>query len=383
MKKNVALVGVSGYGAVHLRNLVKLVEKGVINLVAAVIINPDDVAEAIATLKEKNCKIFSSTSEMYQECSQIDLVCLPVGIPMHRILTEEALAHGCNVFVEKPVASSMEDIQSMSRAAESSDGKFIAIGFQNIYETGSQKLKQLLLDGAIGKIKSISAVAIGGRPDQYYSRNNWAGKLKSANGVFILDSPANNAFAHHLNLELFFAGETFESSASVKSVEAELYRARPEIENFDTCAFRTKTESGIDILTLFSHASDQNLGQFIKVEGEKGVANWQQTGIFQIVSNSGETIYEYNTAEELLEKMFGDVIKRLTDDNQFVCTLDIAAKQTEVIEKLYKEATIVDLTTNVTRAEGNGQYIIKDLYEIFEKCYAENRLPKELNIELS
>ena len=67
-----------------------------------------------------------------------------------------------------------------------------------------------------------------------------------------LDSVASNATAHYLHNMFYVLGDSVEKSAKpVKWLPS--YRANP-IENFDTAAIRAKTEEGVEILFLTTHA---------------------------------------------------------------------------------------------------------------------------------
>ena len=86
----------------------------------------------------------------------------------------------------------------------------------------------------------------------YYNRNDWAGRIKSDSGEWVLDSPANNAMAHYLHNALYVLGETPTTSARPISVQAELYRANP-IENYDAAVLRVMTDKNVEVLFYGAH----------------------------------------------------------------------------------------------------------------------------------
>ena len=105
MKAQVALIGVSGFGKHHLMQLQKLVETGKIDLAAAVVINPEEVAEQLEVLKKLQTRVYPDAETFFRnEAGRIDLVCLPTGIGSHEFLTVSALEAGMNVLVEKPAS---------------------------------------------------------------------------------------------------------------------------------------------------------------------------------------------------------------------------------------------------------------------------------------
>ena len=52
MKIKVALIGISGYGRVHFNQMRQLVECGLAEIAAAVVINPDQVQNELAVFRE-------------------------------------------------------------------------------------------------------------------------------------------------------------------------------------------------------------------------------------------------------------------------------------------------------------------------------------------
>src|SRR5207248_1885474 len=158
-----------------------------------------------------------------------------------------------------------DDLDSMRAAAEMA-GLTLAFGYQDIYLPITMQLKRAILDGRLGKVQS-GAVHMGWpRGKRYYDRATWAGKFKRGD-VWVMDSPANNAMAHYINLPLFLMGPSPLESAQPVAVEAELYRANPTIENFDTISMRVHLEGGATLLVNQTHACIGGSGP-ITIRGE-------------------------------------------------------------------------------------------------------------------
>ena len=379
MAIKIGLIGVSGYGRAHLNNILNLISKGAAELTAAVIINPEQVQDVIKMLEGMGTKIYPSTDAMFAELSgKLDLVCIPTGIAFHEPMTIQALASGANVLVEKPAAGTADAVRRMMDAEAKSD-KFVAVGFQHTYAREVQFIKQYLLGKRLGNIRKIICTGIWPRTDQYYARNNWAGKMFAVDGTPIYDSPINNAFAHYLNLELFFAGDAFAKSAHAVSIEGNLYRARKSIETFDTCAVRFNTESGIEIVTILTHTSEVNVDPTIRIECEKGEVYWQVNGTWNIRNANGEVLYA-GKVETPHGDMFMDMVRKASGENTFCCPLSVAIEHTSCIEMLSKQLQPVELTESVTRRETDGQLILDNVVEVFAECLRTGKLPAELGV---
>lgn len=379
MKIKVGLIGVSGYGSTHFHHLRKQVAAGRADLAAAVVINPQQVPNELAILSEMGSEIFPSTDAMFEKLDgKLDLVCIPTGIAFHEKMTEQALNAGANVLVEKPAAGSCDAVARMMDSEQRS-GRFVAVGFQHIYAREIQFIKQYLISGRLGAVRRIFCHGIWPRADQYYARNNWAGKIAAADGTPIWDSPINNAFAHYLNLELFLAGVSFEKSAHAVSVEGILYRARKSIETFDSCALRFQTAAGIPLTILLSHTAAQGDDPEIRIDCEKGSVYWKVNGTWNICADNGRLLYS-GVVEAPHEDMFRDVISKVRCGNIFCCPLSIAAEHTTCIEMLSKQLTPVELTENVTRIEESGQLVLDQVGPVFAECGRRNCLPSEMGV---
>ena len=196
------LLAFSGFGNVHYSDLMREVEVGNCKIIAATVINQDDEVEKCEKLKSLGTILYADYNEMLEKHKgEIDLCCIPTGISMHAPMSIAAMRYGANVFVEKPVAATIQEVLEMKQV-EAETGKFCAIGYQHIYLPNVRQAKELILSGGIGKLKSIRVKGLWPRDEKYYNRNNWAGTIR-ANGEWVLDSPFNNALSHYLNLGLF------------------------------------------------------------------------------------------------------------------------------------------------------------------------------------
>ncbi|MCC6416053.1 MAG: Gfo/Idh/MocA family oxidoreductase, partial [Opitutaceae bacterium] len=143
-----ALIGVSGYARIYLQLIRESLARSEIKLVAAVVINAQEEAAIVAELTGLGGAIYGDYRTMLaEERGRIDLCMIPTGIHWHAEMTIAALRAGANVLVEKPLAATLADAEAIARASSES-GKFVAVGFQDYYESATQWLKQRVHDGA-------------------------------------------------------------------------------------------------------------------------------------------------------------------------------------------------------------------------------------------
>jgi predicted dehydrogenase len=243
-----------------------------------------------------------------------------------------------NVLVEKPLAGSVADTAAIRRA-EKESGRWVAVGFQDLYSLESHWLKTQLLAGSIGKIESIRMIGQWPRSRSYFARNHWAGRLE-ADGAAVLDSPLNNAFAHFVNLSLFFAGGSAHESADIRLKSVELYRAH-HIETFDTAIVSGATDGGIELWFGVSHASGINREPEIYLQGSRGRAEWWHEQRCIVVDTAGHRqVFPLPSTDDSRQLMFSAVLARLNDPAAFVCNTEIAEKHTRFIEAIHQAGPV-------------------------------------------
>ena len=80
------------------------------------------------------------------------------------------------------------------------------------------------------------------------------------------------------------------------------------------------------------------------------------------------------------DDMFMDVIRRISGEERFLCSLAIAREHTNCIEMLSEKLQPVELKECVSRRESDGQYLIDGIPEVFDRCFARDQLPEEIGV---
>ncbi len=338
-RPRVGLIGVAGYALTYLRLAVELHTAGRIQLCAAVVIDPREQGAAIAELQRCGAAIYDDYQVMLaRHQGALDLCLIPTGIGWHKQMTLAALAAGANVLVEKPLAGSLADAQAI-RDAEQASRRFVAVGFQDLYTDEIHRLKAGLAAGIIGSLTSIRMLGLWPRNAEYYSRNDWAGRLFT-DGVAVHDSPLNNAFAHFAMLCLFFAGSAPLHAARVVRCTAELLRAHA-IESFDTAVIQAELEGNLPLWIGVSHACDSAYDPEIVIEGSLGRIAWRHEGECVLTPTQGPTvILPVQKNDDARRTMFSKVVERLHDTKVFVCRPDLAELHADLIAKIHATADI-------------------------------------------
>jgi predicted dehydrogenase len=331
------VIGLGGYGLVHI-DAVKWLESKGLGVLSGVVALPVDRAQKpglVESLRERNVALYENVDHFFTAgLETADVLTVPVGISMHVPISIRALRAGLHVYCEKPVAATVPEVDRLM-AAGSESGRLVAIGFQHITSNSMQQLKARICDGRLGRAVSILLMCGWPRSVQYYTRNEWAGRLRLGND-WILDSPANNAHAHYLLNTLYLSSTGRDTTGTPVALQAELYRANP-IESADTVQVRLKTEQGTLVFVTLSHANEKPTGPFMEIECENGRATWR--------SDEGKTVVTYRDgAREEFDNCthdkwrfdgFSDLVEAILDHRPPRCTPAIARPQTVAIHAMH------------------------------------------------
>lgn len=328
-----------------------------------------------------NIPVYDTMEKFYsRHTADLAIICTPTFLHCEQSIC--ALSYGSNVLCEKPAAPNVREVEEMLKA-EKKYGRFIAIGYQWSYSDAMQKLKADILKGVLGKPEHFKTAISWPRDIAYYKRGGgWGGKIKK-DGKLLLDSIASNACAHYLHNMFFLLGDTMETSASVEKVQAECYRAN-EIENFDTCCIKMKTQSGTELFFAATHAANRNRNPEFIYTFQNGKVFFAQDEGSQIVAEFHDGSKKiYGDPFENDFKKLQDCIDAVKNETVPICTAKTALPHVELIETIYKTTPIYRFSQEHIRFdhEKNAVYV-HGLFENFYNAYEKGVLFSELNSEI-
>jgi predicted dehydrogenase len=366
---------VGGYGTIYLQELLQNAAERGVKLVAGIDPYPERAAMS-DELKQAHIPLFADLETFFRNESA-DLVILASPIHLHAPQTCLALAHGAHVLCEKPLAGSLADARLMMEAEQKS-GKRVAIGYQWSFSDAVLALKRDILAGRLGRPRQLNTVLLWSRSQAYYQRNDWAGRVRSTDGAWVLDSPVNNATAHYLHNMLFLLGGALDESACPVRLQAELYRANA-IENYDTAALRLVMDGGAELLFLTTHAVLEVRGPLIQYEFDEAVVEYApEIPQFRVRFRNG-TAKSYGSPGVTEYNKLWQMVQVARAGGPVVCGLRTALPHLLCVTAA-QEAPVVDFPRGTLRMEeeGEGRTVWVDgLAEVFMECYQSNRLPSE------
>ena len=109
-------------------------------------------------------KVYDSIEECIMD-SNVDVVIICTPNRTHAAIAIQALAKGRHVICEKPMAVTMRECQQMVKAAKCNN-RILLIGMQERYTQTHQLARNMILEGAIGKVLGFQAIFAHGGPEK-------------------------------------------------------------------------------------------------------------------------------------------------------------------------------------------------------------------------
>lgn len=108
-----------------------------------------------------------------------DLAVIDTYYGNHAVCAQAALEAGCHVFIEKPIATTLPQLESLRRAYEKAGTQLTAM-FNYRYVGSFYRAWQLIQEGAIGEVRLLNgqkSYKMGTRPDFTHSRDTYGGTI--------------------------------------------------------------------------------------------------------------------------------------------------------------------------------------------------------------
>jgi predicted dehydrogenase len=326
--RRVAVAGVHGHGASHVRNVTRLAASGRAELVGVA-----DPQPAV----DRSVPAFGSLEELLA-ATDVDVVIISTPIQTHVPLAELAMRTGADVLLEKPPTASLAEFEHLS-VVVAETGRACQVGFQAQASEATLMLASMVAEGRLGEIRGISAVGKWVRTAKYFQRARWAGR-RTLDGVAVVDGAVTNPLAHATAAALLLDGST--RADDVRSVETELYRANP-IESDDTSTVRIVTSRGTTILIAVTLCAMEQLEPAVIVHGSEGHA---------VLRYASDTLGDakYGRAD-LLENLLAH---RVDPGVPLYVPLAATGGFTRVVEAVRTAADPVEIPDRLVRWEGAG-----------------------------
>ncbi|WP_368497685.1 Gfo/Idh/MocA family protein [Herbiconiux sp. A18JL235] len=289
-RRAVALVGASGYGRRHLDELLDLHRAGSIEVCAvvdtALPAGIGELAELAGLVAESGAHPYLG-GDLAEALRSREPTTVVIATPphTHAALAEQALAAGCSVYLEKPPVPLLADLH---RLLERASGRRFEVGFQQTPAVVAT-VTDALLAHPLGAVERITGFGALQRPDSYYTRSRWAGRLE-LDGRAVFDGALFNPLAHVVHAALAIAS-SIDPAWALDSLEAQLGSVRA-IQCDDLAAVGARSIDGPEVFAIGTTAADRVIEPSVLVVGERGRLRVRLRDLATTVSVDGEDPFE-------------------------------------------------------------------------------------------
>lgn len=197
-----AVIGCGHIGKRHAEMVTRNTEA---ELVALVDVKP---ASDLGTI-QSGIPLFSSIKELFAANLEIDVVniCTPNGYHAEQsLIALEAFKH---IVIEKPMALSKSDAESVIFKALHVHKHVFAV-MQNRYSPPSKWIKDLISSGKLGKIFMVQLNCYWNRDDRYYKPDSWHGSKELDGGTLFTQ------FSHFIDIMYWLFGDIKHINSKIK-----------------------------------------------------------------------------------------------------------------------------------------------------------------------
>jgi predicted dehydrogenase len=162
-------IGFVGLGWIGRKRLDALTAAGGADIEVAALIDSDTERLRAAAMLHPDASVGPTVDALLDEDLDAVVIATPNGLHAHQAIA--CLEHGLAVFCQKPLATTLSDVQRVLAAARAAD-RLLGIDFCYRHITGMHELRRRLMSGAIGDVVAVSLVfhnAYG--PDKSWCRN--------------------------------------------------------------------------------------------------------------------------------------------------------------------------------------------------------------------
>jgi predicted dehydrogenase len=211
---NFGIIGGGGISETHARAVTELEGLQVAALVGD---NPDKVLG----LGDKYGGVAYTSLTEFLEHKPLDAVIIGSPSGLHAQQGIECARHGLHVLTEKPIDVTVAAADALIEACTRNNVK-LAVCYQDRFASDSNRLRELITNGWLGKLILVSGRVKWYRPPEYYNNSRWRGRLSLDGGGALM-----NQGIHTIDLLLWLLGD-------VKRVYAKSLTALHDIESEDT-----------------------------------------------------------------------------------------------------------------------------------------------------
>jgi len=312
-----------------------------------------------------NVKPYRDVEEMIaREGVQALAICTPH--PLHAYHAVKAAKAGVHILIEKPLASSLEDCDTILYAAKE-NGVKVGMVSQRRFYAPCARVKKAIEDGKLGRPILGSVAMYGWRDEAYYRSDPWRGSWQGEGGGVLV-----NQAPHQLDLLQWYMGPIEELFGFWANLN------HPYIEVEDTAVAVLRFKNGALGNIVVSNSQNPALYGRVYVHGSNGASIGVQTdggamfiaGMSNITEPPINDLWTVPGEEELLKKW-------QKEDSDFFLSINPIEYYHQLQISEFLKAVMAGRASAVPGEEG------RKTVEIFEALYRSQRDRKPIKFPLT
>lgn len=269
-----------------------------------------------------------------------ELVSICTESGSHAAIALECISMGVNIIVEKPIALSLEDADTIIKAAKKNGVKVCAC-HQNRFNKSVLKIREAIDQGRFGKLFYGTAHIRWNRAETYYKSALWRGTWEMDGGALM------NQCIHNIDLLRWMLGSEI---SEVFAYTDNLNHSYIEAEDLGIALIKFKN-GAYGILEGTTNIYPRNLEETLYLFGEKGtvkaggssvniIEEWHFADLFDDAEEVKKTFHENppNIYGFGHTPLFADVILAIKKDRQPKVTAEDGKRALELVLAIYKSA---------------------------------------------
>ena len=293
--------------------------------------NKYEFAESFA--QKRGVRAFNDYFDMLS-CPEIDVICICTPSCFHAQNAIDALNHSKHVVLEKPMALSTKDADLIIETCNKT-GKLLTVISQLRFSEDILRVKNLISDGALGKITLCELNMRYYRSPEYYSSSPWRGKLAFDGGGALM-----NQGIHGVDLFEYMIGD-------IKNVNGVIKTLVHDIEVEDSAVAIVEFFSGALGTIMASSCAYPGFNRKITINGSDGYVILSENKIEKLVIK--DTVREEYDLKNLSrandpatvkyldhKRQIENLISAIYGEEELLIDASEGKKAVKIIEEIYK-----------------------------------------------
>ncbi|MFD0958302.1 Gfo/Idh/MocA family protein [Paenibacillus chungangensis] len=324
----IAIVGCGSIAEKHVRAITELKEEAKLAAIC------DIDAERLEQFASGVCKAMYPEVQLYTTFAQLlssdtaDLVVIATSSGSHAALARQAIRAGKHVLVEKPLALTMEEAQSVTAEAQVRN-VVLAVSFQARYLPQMLAMKEAVQANKFGTLTHGNISMRWQRSIAYYKEAPWREDWLKGGGLFM------NQCIHYIDLLLWLMGP-----AATVYAQGGVFGQAIGVENMGAAIVRFHN-GAIGIIEASNGIYPYSIGTSIALFGDKGSACIEGDRLNEVKrwvfhdENSGTRIPR--TADSISHiPLYRDLVQAIRTDKRPLTSADTSLAATELVLAIYQ-----------------------------------------------